>query len=277
MSIPPLVVCVAAAALYALGGRGSVGTARRRRRLQALSYYSGLVILLVVLEPPLDDLADHSFGFHMLQHVFLLTVVPPLIILGRPWPRVWLPFPIALRRSVVRGVARGSWSAPVRVLSRGVARPVVAWALLAAALGAWHVPTLYDAAVRNQGIHFAEHACFLIAALVYWGTLLDAPPVRARVDHLHRAAWFAAGAVPGWILAIVLAFAGTPLYGAYVTTNRPFGMSAYTDQQLSAGVMWVPGSIVFFVAFFISVYRWLEPGPSDTPQPEPRHEELSWT
>jgi putative membrane protein len=274
VSVPPLVVCAVAVALYALGGRGSVGGARRRRRLQALSYYGAVVVLFVVLEPPMDGLADRSFAFHMVQHVFLLTVVPPLVILGRPWPRVWLPFPVQARRSVARGVARGSWAAPLRLLSTAVAKPAVAWALMAAAIGAWHVPSLYDAAVRNEGIHFAEHACFLVTALVYWGTLLDAPPVRARVDYLRRAAWFAAGAVPGWILAIVLAFAGTPLYGAYVAADRPFGMSAYNDQQLSAGVMWVPGSLTFFVAFFIAVYRWLEP---DTPPAEPRHEELSWT
>ncbi|HKS79584.1 MAG TPA: cytochrome c oxidase assembly protein [Gaiellaceae bacterium] len=276
MSVPPLVVCAAAAALYALGGRGSVGGARGRRRLQALSYYGAVVVLFLALEPPLDDLADRSFAFHMLQHVFLLTVVPPLAILGRPWPRVWRPFPVGVRRSVARGLARGAWSAPLRRVSVGLARPAAAWALLAAAIGLWHVPSLYDAAVHNQGIHFAEHACFLVAALVYWGALLDAPPVRARIDFVRRAAWFAAGAVPGWILAIVLAFAGTPLYGAYLSADRPFGMSAYTDQQLSAGVMWVPGSIAFFVAFFISVYRWLEPDADDTPG-EPRHEELSWT
>jgi cytochrome c oxidase assembly factor CtaG len=153
---------------------------------------------------------------------------------------------------------------------------VIAWALLAAAVGAWHVPALYNAAVRNEGIHFAEHACFLLAALVYWGVLLDAPPVRARIDYMRRAAWFALGAVPGWILAIVLAFAGTPLYGVYVDADRPFGMSAYTDQQLSAGVMWVPGSLVFFVAFFIAVYRWLEPETAEVPA-EPQPQELSWT
>lgn len=276
MSVPPFVVCVAAAMLYALGGRGGVGGARGRRRLQALYYYSAVVILFVVLEPPLDDLADRSFGFHMLQHVFLLTVVPPLVILGRPWPRVWLPFPAGLRRPVVRGIARARWAAPLRFLSAGVARPLVAWALLAAAVGAWHVPALYNAAVRNEGIHFAEHACFLVAALIYWGVLLDAPPVRARIDHMRRAAWFALGAVPGWILAIVLAFAGTPLYGVYVDADRPFGMSAYTDQQLSAGVMWVPGSLVFFVAFFIAVYHWLEPD-TDGLAAEPQPQELSWT
>ena len=274
MSVPPLVVCAAAALLYALGGRGG---ARRRRQLQAVSFYAAVVVLFLALEPPLDELADRSFALHMVQHVLLLTVVPPLVVLGRPWPRLWLPFPARARRAVLRGLARGRWAAPLRLGAVGVARPAVAWALLAAALGAWHVPAAYDVAVRNEGVHLLEHLCFLGTALVYWGTLLDAPPLRARIDHLRRAGWFAAGAVPGWILAIVLAFAGTPLYGAYVAADRPFGLSAYADQQISAGVMWVPGSLVFFVAFFLSVYRWLEPTPPDAARPEPRPEELSWT
>ena len=77
--------------------------------------------------------------------------------------------------------------------------------------------------------------CLQVApALVFWGALLDAPPVRARTDDLHRAMWFAAAMVPGWILAIVLAFASAPVYAAY---------PSLTDQAVAAGVMWVPGSL----------------------------------
>ena len=85
----------------------------------------------------------------------------------------------------------------------------------------------------------------------------------ARIDHLHRSIWFAAAMVPSWILAIVLAFASAPLYTAY---------PSLTDQQVAAGVMWVPGSLTYFIAAFVAFYRWLEPG-----QAEPRPEELSWT
>jgi cytochrome c oxidase assembly factor CtaG len=111
--------------------------------------------------------------------------------------------------------------------------------------------------------------CFVVPALVFWGALLDAPPVRARIDHLHRAIWFTVAMIPSWILAIVLAFAAAPVYTAY---------PSMTDQQLAAGVMWVPGSLTYFIAAFACFYRWLEPGASDAPAPvEPRPEELSWT
>ena len=143
-------------------------------------------------------------------------------------------------------------------------RPPVALALQSAAIGVWHVPVLYDAAARNEWVHVLEHVCFVAPALVYWGALLDAPPVRTRMDQLHRSIWFAAAMVPGWILAIVLAFAGAPVYGAY---------QSLTDQQLAAGVMWVPGSLAYFIAAFVAFYRWLEPATAV----EPRPEELSWT
>jgi len=261
----PLVVCLVAVALYALGGRG------RTRIGREVAFYCGVVSVLAVLEPPFDGWADTSFTLHMTQHVVLLTIAPPLIVLGRPWPRLWLPFPLRVRRAVARGLAG---SAAFRVVGRTLTRPPVALAVMAATLGIWHVPAFYDAAVEHESIHIAEHVSFVLTALLYWGPLLEAPPVRARIDHLRRAAWFAAGLVPGWILAIVLAYASTPLYHAYAALpQRPGGFSALTDQQLAAGVMWVPGSLAFLIAGFVSVYRWLEP---QSPL-EPRTEELSWT
>ena len=92
MDYLPLVVCGAAALLYALGRRGKV------RVWREVSFYSGVAAAFVVLEPPFDGWADHWLSAHMSQHVVLMTVVPPLVVLGRPWPRLWLPFPLSARR-----------------------------------------------------------------------------------------------------------------------------------------------------------------------------------
>jgi putative membrane protein len=278
VSAPPLVACAVAAALYALGGRGRAGSGPRGRRWREAAFYGGVATVFVVLEPPFDNWADTSFALHMAQHVLLLTVAPPLLVLGRPWPRMWMPFPAAARRTAARGLARGRWSAPLRLATRTLTRPPVAVAMLAAVLATWHVPALYGAAVRNEGIHFLEHASFLVAALVFWGPLLDAPPVRARIDHLRRATWFVAAALPGFIIALVLAYASRPLYPVYThLSHRAFGLSAAGDQQLAAGIMWVPGSLAYFIAFVVSIYRWLEPGSAEVLPVEPSPEELSWT
>ncbi len=265
MSVPPLVVCAAAAVLYALGGRG------RTRWAREACFYAGIAVLAAALEPPFDTLADRSFTMHMAQHVLLLTVVPPLLVLGRPWPRLWLPFPLDVRRAATRGLARGTWAWPLRAGGRALTRPPVALALMSASLLVWHLPRLYDAAVESDGVHILEHVCFVGTSLFFWGPLLEAPPIRARVDHLRRAVWFGAATVPGWVLAIVLAYAHHPLYAAYADLpHRAFGLSALGDQQVAAGVMWVPGSIAYTVAFVVFVYRWLDPSHA-------RPEELSWT
>ena len=204
----------------------------------------------------------------MTQHIVLMTVVAPLVVLGRPWPRMWLPFPLSARRTVGGALSR---SPTFRRSAGYLKRPGVALAGACRRRSPlWHVPQLYDAAARNEWIHVLEHVCFFVPALVFWGALLDAPPVRARIDHLHRAGWFALAMIPGWILAIVLAFAPKP---DLLRRTRPL-----TDQQLAAGVMWVPGSLTYFIAAFAAFYRWLEPGADEAQTaPEPRPEELSWT
>ena len=255
----PLVVCATAAALYALGRRG------KPRLRREISFYCGVALALVVLERPFDDWADRWLSAHMAQHIVLMTVVPPLLVFGRPWPRMWLPFPLRARRAAGRGLWR---SASFRRCGGFLKRPAAALAVQSAMVAVWHVPRLYDAAARTEWIHVVEHVCFAGPALVFWGALLGAPPVRARIGHLHRAIWFTAAMIPSWILAIVLAFAVAPVYAAY---------PSMTDQQLAAGIMWVPGSLTYFVAAIAAFYRWLEPGGAETPGAEPRPEELSWT
>jgi cytochrome c oxidase assembly factor CtaG len=256
----PLVVCGTATILYGLGRRG------RLRFWREASFYSGVALTFVVLEPPFDTWADTWLSAHMAQHIVLMMVVPPLVVLGRPWPRMWLPFPLSARRAVGGALSR---SLSFRRSAGVLKRPWVALAVQSAMVALWHVPQLYDAAARNQWIHVVEHVCFVAPALVFWGSLLDAPPVRARIDDLRRSLCFAAAMIPMWILAIVLAFAPAPIYAAY---------PSMTDQQLAAGVMWVPGSLTYFVAAFFFFYRWLEPGTSDVPASvESRPEELSWT
>jgi putative membrane protein len=256
----PLVVCGSAAALYALGRRG------RTRVWREVSFYSGVALAFVVLEPPFESWADTWLSAHMAQHIVLMTVMPPLVVLGRPWPRMWIPFPLSARRAVGGTLSR---SRSFRLGAGFLKNPWVALAVQSAMVALWHVPQLYDAAARNEWVHVLEHVCFVAPALVFWGALLDAPPVRARIDHLHRACCFAAAMIPSWILAIVIAFAPATMYAAY---------PSMTDQQLAAGVMWVPGSLAYFIAAFAAFYHWLEPGASVSPSAvEPRPEELSWT
>lgn len=240
----PFAVCVALAALYALGGRGRAPDPRR-----AAAFYGGIATIVLALDTPIDAYADRLFWVHMMQHVLLLTAAPPLLVLGRAWPRLWKPLPVAVRRAGAR----------VFVAGAPLARPPVALALLAASLGAWHVPALYDATLRNDLVHQVEHLTLVLTAMLFWAPVLGAPPLRARLDGAQRCVYLVLALVPGWLLAIVLAFERTPLYSYAALGRRPGGISALADQQLAAGVMWVPGSLVYVVAVCWALYSWLDP------------------
>ena len=250
----PLGLTVAAGVLYAVALR-RFARLDRERLWRAASFYGGLAVILLALEPPLDDYADTLFSMHMVQHVLLLTVAPPLLVFGRPWLRVWRPFPLRFRRRAARAAVRAGRSRPLGFLWR----PVVSWTLLNATLIAWHIPAAYDAAVRNEAVHALEHLSFLGTAIVFWGQVLGAPPLRARLTNIQRAAFVWLAMIPGWILAIVLAFASRPLYPAYGDlASRPWHLDAMGDQAIAAGVMWVPGSIAYLITIVVLVYRWLE-------------------
>jgi cytochrome c oxidase assembly factor CtaG len=255
---PALAWVACAALLYWLGGRGrSPRTADRRR---TAAFAAGLAAILIALDSPLDDLADQLFWAHMTQHVILITVAPPLLALARPWTRMWHGLPLRLRRPVARALVRDPGLAPLRGAAGFLAKPVPSWLLFNLTFLAWHLPALYDAALSSGPLHALQHLTFFATALLFWTRVIDSPPWRSPLSDLGRIAYMTSTLVLGWVLAIVLALAGSPLYSAYADqASRPGGISAFTDQQLAAGVMWVPGSIAYTVAIVVIAYRWLEP------------------
>lgn len=266
---PALAGSLGVVVLYALGLRRRlrlVGAANPEWRRRGASLLAGLGTAVVVLGPSVDRWSRELLWVHMLQHVVLMSVAPPLIVLAAPWLPVWRGLPLRLRRQFARLVMR----LPARVRA-GFGRlrdPYVVFALAAAGLAVWHVPTLYTETLRNAGVHYSEHAIFGTLGLLFWLQVLESPPLRPRLSRLGRAGYTTAGAASGWVLALVLALAPAPLYAAYASlAQRPGGISAIGDQELAAGVMVSVGAIPFSVAVFVLIYQWLEeerPRPSRT-------------
>lgn len=255
---PALAWVACAAILYWLGGRGRSPRPGDRRR--AAEFVGGLAAIVVALDTPLDDLADQLFWAHMAQHVVLITVAPPLLALARPWSRMWRGVPLRVRRPVSRAVAQDPGLAPLRRAATFIAGPAPSWLLFNLTFVVWHLPALYDAALAYGPVHALEHLAFFSTALLFWTRVIDSPPWRSPLGDLGRIAYLGSTLVVGWVLAIVLAVAGSPLYSGYADqASRPGGISAFTDQQLAAGVMWVPGSVAFTVAIVVIAYRWLGP------------------
>jgi putative membrane protein len=250
----PLTALVVAAVLYHVGGRAPETRSSLRR---SASFYGGIATLVLAVDSPIDAYADRLFFVHMIQHVLLTMVAPPLLLLGRPWPRLLRPFPREARRAVVGRVFR---LARLRRAADWVASPLPAFVLFNGVLLGWHVPALYDLTLRSQPVHDLEHALFFGTALLFWRQLAPAGRARSLSDPA-RVAYGAGGLAAGWLLAVVLAFAPDAVYSAYAgLPSRPLGLSALGDQQLAAGVMWVPASVPETIAVLAAAYRWLDPG-----------------
>jgi cytochrome c oxidase assembly factor CtaG len=169
---------------------------------------------------------------------------------------MWRALPLELRTEIGRTLARARWTAPLRAL----ARPLPAWILFCGALVAWHIPAAYDATLTSGVVHVIEHTMFFFFGLLFWARVIDPGPLRPRLVWPMRIAYVIGAMIVGWGLAIALVLAPHPLYPHYAAlTHRPGGISALTDQQLAAGVMWVLGSLAYGVAVLIGFYRWLEP------------------
>ena len=187
----------------------------------------GLGVTLFALVGPLDRLADDKLiSAHMGQHVLIGDLGPALMVTALRGPLLvfFLPAP------VLAPLAR---SPRVRSALGTLLRPRVAFALWATNLAVWHVPYLYDLAVRHQGLHDFEHACWTFCGLLVWTLLVD-PGSHRRLSIGGRVALAAALFAAGQILTDVLVFSFTPLYPLY---GGAYGISALTDQQLSGIVM----------------------------------------
>jgi putative membrane protein len=229
-----------------------------RRSWRPLAFYAGLSAIALALMGPVERLSHTLLWAHMLQHLLLMLVAAPLIVLGAPWLPFWRPLPLAFRRRVASAVVRGPRFAHVRVAAGWLAMPIVAWVLFNADLALWHVPALYDLTLRNEGVHYVEHATFFVFAMLFWAQVADSPPFHSRLDDIQRVLYLTAGAAAAWLLAVVLALSPAPLYSAYSSINpRPEGLSALTDQQLAAGTMWGPGSVPYAIGVFWLLYAWL--------------------
>jgi putative membrane protein len=264
-SLQPPVAYVAVAALLYWWPTPRGRSYRRDRRswLRAVAFAGGLVTILLALDSPLDGYADSLFWAHMSQHILLLTVAPPLILFGRPWPRMWRALPLRSRTRIGRALALSRWAAPVRAL----ARPIPAFVLFNATIIVWHIPAAYDATLSSGAVHDLEHAMFFFTGLLFWARVIDPGPLRPRLPWLARVAYVVGAMIVGWVIAITLVLVPEPIYSHYaLLTHRPGGISAMTDQQMAAGIMWVPGSLAYGVAMMLGFYRWLEPESASNPR-----------
>jgi cytochrome c oxidase assembly factor CtaG len=255
----PLVVgaLAFAAVLYWLGEWTS-NKVKPRPLWKSVCFYSGLLFIFIALESPIDYLDGQLFWLHMLQHLLLIMVAAPLIILGVPAIPILRSSPLGFRRHFLRMVTTQSWSHRVATVVSWIASPVPAAITFLAAFYLWHWSYLFNLTLQNQSVHDLEHLGFLATALLFWSQVIEQRPVRMKMSYVQRAGYVVLVGAAGNFLAMYFVFATKPLYQQYARLSpRPFGMGALTDQQLAGALMWVPVLFVFLTAFCVLAYKWL--------------------
>lgn len=258
-----MIAVVVVGVLYWIGARSTLALLPRNhpygpRPWRIGLFYLSLLFVVVALESPLDYLSQTLMWAHMIQHLVLIMLVPPLLLLGDPALSLLRGLPIAMRRRALGAVLSWSWVHALGAAVSRISRPVPAFAIFGVTLYAWHLPPLYNATLQNQDIHDLEHLTFLLTATLFWWQVIDQTQFRCRMGYAKRAIYVFCGAVQNHLLAVVLAFWPIPLYAYRHLAERPGGISALTDQQYAGGIMWVPGMFLYGAAFAIFMYKWLQ-------------------
>lgn len=204
---------------------------------------AGLASILLALTSPLDALGALLLSAHMTQHMLLMLVAPPLLWMGAPVVPMLLGLPRPVRRPVTRALAIPQ----VRRLSHVLADPVVSWVAFVVAFWAWHVPALYDLALRSDGWHHVEHACFFVTALLFWQPVILPWPARSFWPRWAMIPYLVLADLQNSALSAILTFSDHVIYPAYNGVPRIWGFSALQDQQIAGVIMWVPGSLAFLL------------------------------
>jgi putative membrane protein len=250
---PWVLACLAlSAAGYGLGLWRlwrSAGTGRGVTRAQAWAFAGGWLALVVALVSPLDPLGVQLFSAHMLQHELMMVVAAPLLCVARPLVLWTWALPPPARRTVGRWTRQPRW----RACWHAITAPVSTWVLHALALWGWHLPSLFDAALRDNGVHTLQHLGFLGSALLFWWSALKPATRQAQgrallylfTTMLHTGA-----------LGALLTLAPTVWYPSYLPTTAALGIDALEDQQLGGLVMWVPAGLAYFASGLLLAARW---------------------
>lgn len=233
-------------ALYALLAgplRHRFPGSRPVERWRIASFTFGMLVMLVGLQGPLHELSDYFlFSAHMVQHLLIMLVMPPFVLMGIP---DWMLRP-ALR--LPGGLA----------VARGITRPLVAFALINVVFGAWHFPVPYDLMMRDHNVHIAMHLMIMATGFVMWWPVLSPLPELPRIAAPLQMLYLFVLGIPMMVVAALITFSGDPLYTWYVEAPRIFALSALDDQRLGGAIMWVPGALVIWIGITAVYFRWTQ-------------------
>src|SRR3989449_4826547 len=244
------------AGLVLLGGLYVYLGGLQSPRRHVASFCGPLVVLSLALTGPLHTLSDtYLFSAHMAQHLLLTLVFPPLLLYGTP-------------AHVIRPLLRPRW---VMALGRVVTRPLAAGLLFTGPIVIWHVPALYEAALRHHNLHILQHLVFLTTAVIMWWPVLSPVPELPRAQHLVQMLYLFLLGIPMAVTGALIALSDSVLYPFYAAAPRVGGLSPLDDHQIGGLLMWVLGGLMLWIVMTVIWFRysvWDQRADAETKVPE---------
>ena len=260
-----LVVLLALAALgglYLYGVRRlwlRAGRGRGISRRQAWIFMAGVSMLFLALASPIDLIAEQLNAVHMVQHMLLIKVAAPLLVLGSTGQAVLWAMPRPLRHAVasIAGTLRG-----IGIRRYVLWQPLATWACFALVLWLLHIPELYQAALRNRFLHDLQHIAFVVSACLFWRVLLD-PISSLRLSPGLGVLYLFSTMLHASALGVFMAFSPGLWYSDYAATTAAWNIQPLVDQQVAGYIMWMPACVIYAVAAAFIFGYWLREPAAD--------------
>jgi putative membrane protein len=258
--IPPAVTgtLVAVGFIYV---RGWLALGRTRPKQipewRLFSFHAGLFAIFLAVSSSLDTYSETLLFMHMAQHFVLMSVAPPLIVLGSPF----VPMLRGLPRSIVRWIGGPIFQSSVAHGIQEFFSPLpFAWLAMNLTYIGWHIPKAYEFALSSESWHNFEHFCFFATSLIFWWPIVQPWPTRRRLNSWMIIPYLLTSDFVNTGLSAFLCFSGRLLYPSYGVVEQPFGIDALKDQIAAGAFMWVFGSLVFLVPAIYLTTRFLANG-----------------
>jgi putative membrane protein len=220
------------------------------------AFFGGVLSLILAIGSPLETFDDVSLSMHMVQHLLLMLVAPPLVLLGQPL----VPLLRGLPRSIVR-YAIGPlfrW-APIQALGRRITQPAFCWLAAGVMLIGWHMPVAFELALRSDAWHEVEHISFYATSLLFWWPVVLPFPSKAQWPRWSIPLYLFLGSLPGGALGAFLIFSDRVIYPSYASAPMLFRVAPFEDQVIAGALMWLFGSVAYLIPAVLITIQMLSP------------------
>lgn len=250
-----VILLLAFVVLFYIYGLISINAREHRRPIigmaRAVSFGAGVLVVIVALEPPIDTIGAALFSVHMVQHLLLILIAAPLIVIGRPGLVMFSALPRRSRLSLSY-----AWKRQRTLLPGLFVSPIAVWLWFTGLFMFWHLPGPYTLALQSSLVHVLEHLCFFLSAYAFWSIVIE-PSGRRRLDYGATILFVATVAFLSALPGALIALAPRPFYTLHVQSAAQFGLTPIEDQQLAGLIMWIPAGFAYMAAILALLALWI--------------------